>query len=98
MPGLLLTNRAGRCPPLARGDVAAVGLKFSLHARALSNPVCLGQAPPTSDSLHGGDARTPLAERDLAALMSGVYDGGRVHRIMKYISRRMTKAIPGPSA
>ena len=39
----------------------------------------------------------PLADRAPAALMSGVYDGGQVHRILKYVSR-MTKAIPGPTA
>jgi len=39
----------------------------------------------------------PLADRDLAALMNGVYDGGQVHRILKFVSR-MTKAISGPTA
>ena len=39
----------------------------------------------------------PLASRSMRALMSGVYDGDRVSRILAFVSR-MIEAIPGPTA
>ena len=85
------TNLARGVPYSARLCTrCAVGVPDTEHHFLFDCPALSAVRAPFLNDL-------PLADRDLAALMSGVYDGGRVHRVLKFVSR-MTKAISGPTA